>query len=163
MSVEQFLGVAPWMMVAGIATWIGAAWKYSDERQARKLAREDEKKAREEAKAVEMAKHRDDLALKLLAAAREEVAVGRAELDHVREENRALRSIEQHFYHYQQAIDHLEAVLAARDDPNAYAVAERNAMAFLARVKRVEQAKGDIQQAAQIIESAARLEERDKK
>lgn len=160
MDLDQFLGVAPWVAASAIATWIGAAWKYSDERQARKVARDDERKAREEAKTVEMAKHRDDLALKLLAAAREEVEIGRAELDVVREENRALRSIEQHFYHYQQAIDHLEAVLAARDDPGAYAVAERNATAFLARVKRVEQAKGEIQQGIQIVESAGRVKGR---
>lgn len=110
--------------------------------------------------AVDM--HRDDLALKLLSAATEEIQQARKEVEEVRSENKALRALETHFYHFQQALEHLEAILTAGDDVEARKVAERNASSFLARMRRLQQAKGTIQQEIQIVESAHRLDERDK-
>ena len=56
--------------------------------------------------------------------------------------------MEQHFYHFQQSLDHLEALLFA-DTPEAQAAAERNARAFLARMRRLNEAKGTIANEAQ--------------
>ncbi|HWW56349.1 MAG TPA: hypothetical protein VN047_05605 [Sphingopyxis sp.] len=72
-----------------------------------------------------------------------------------------MRAIEQHFYHFEQALEHLEAVLSSADDPDARAVAEKNATAFLQRMRRLQQAKGNIQQEIQVVESANRLERKD--
>ena len=141
--------VAPWVVAGATGAWAVYLHFHG--------VRKDE---RNEAAAVEI--HRDDLVIKLLAAAREEVAEGRAEVEEVRQENKALRAIEQHFYHFEQALEHLEAVLSAGEDPDARAVAEKNAKAFLLRMRRLQQAKGNIQQEIQIVESANRLERKDK-
>lgn len=162
MDTAQFFGVAPWVVVTVIVTWAGAAWKYRDQRAEKREERKQAKADKDAATALEVEKHRDEMILTLLATVKEENERALTELAEVREENRALRSLEQHFYQFKQAIEHLEAVLEARDDTGAYAVAERNAKAFLARVKRVEQAKGNIQNEIQVVESASRLEERDK-
>lgn len=146
------LGATPWVILTALATWAGAMWKYSDERQARK-----------ETKALAVEQHRDDMILTLLATVKEENARALTELAEVREENRALRSLEQHFYHFQQAIENLEALLSSADDPGARAVAERNATAFLERMKRIQQAKGDIQQSIAVIEAAERIDDREQK
>lgn len=131
-----------------LATWGWQAYVHRDARQERR-----------EAKAAEVDVQRDQLAIELLAAARDERKEAREELEDVRRENRALQSLEQHFYHFEQALDHLEAILTAEDE-SARALAERNAKAFLLRMRRLQQAKGNIQQEVQVIESANRLEER---
>lgn len=145
----DLLAAAPWVVACATGGW--AVYLHFH------AARKDERK---DAAAVEI--HRDDLVIKLLAAAREEVAEGRAEVEEVRQENKALRAIEQHFYHFEQALEHLEAILSSTDDPDARAVAEKNARAFLARMRRLQQAKGNIQQEIQVVESAARIERKEK-
>lgn len=146
----DLVAAAPWVVACATGGW--AVYLHFH------AVNKDERK---DAAAVEI--HRDDLVIKLLAAAREEVAEGRAEVEEVRQENKALRAIERHFYHFDQALEHLEAILSAGDDADARAVAEKNATAFLARMRRLQQAKGTIQQEVQIVESAERLNERDDK
>ncbi|ALH82899.1 hypothetical protein [Sphingopyxis macrogoltabida] len=141
-----FLGVGLGAIGTGALTWL---WRFYIHRDARR--------ERDETKAIEVEKHRDDLTLQLLRAAKDEVAEARQEAKVAREENNALRAIEEHFYHFDQALNHLEAVLTATD-ADTRAVAEKNAKAFLARMRRLQRAKGNIQQEVQIIESANRLE-----
>lgn len=148
MSVgEHILSAAPWIVACATGAWAVYLHLHA--------VKKDERK---DTAAVEI--HRDDLVIKLLAAAREEVAEGRAEVEEVRQENKALRAIEQHFYHFEQAMDHLEAVIYS-EDADARAVAEKNAKAFLTRMRRLQQAKGNIQQEIQIVESAIRLDGKD--
>lgn len=157
------LGVPIWVIITAGVTWAGAAWKYSDIRNERKLERGERKAEKDATAALAVEQHRDDMILTLLATVKEENARALTELAEVREENRALRSLEKHFYHFQQAIDHLEALLSAGHDPDARAVAEKNATAFLERMKRIQQAKGDIQQSIAVIEAAERIEDREQK
>lgn len=151
MSGLTFADLWPYLTAIGgaAATWGWQAYLHRDARQERR-----------QAQAAEVDKHRDDLTLQLLRAAKDEVAEARQETKEAREEINALRAIEEHFYHFEQALNHLEAVLTAVDAA-ARDVAERNATAFLARMRRLQQAKGNIQQEVQVIESANRLNERD--
>lgn len=151
------LGATPWVILTALGTWAGAAWRYSDVRQERKEARQE----RKDAKALELEAHRDEMLFTLLQAVKAENERALTELAEVREENRALLALEKHFYHFKQALEHLEAILFAPDTA-ARDAAERAAKAFLDRMKRVEQAKGDIQQAIQVVESAERIEERER-
>lgn len=103
---------------------------------------------------------RDDLAIELLSSARAEVVIApRAEMESLRDEMKALRAMEQHFYHFQQALDHLAAVLFAKD-PGEKATAERNARAFLTRMTRLQEAKGTIANEAQRIDAGLKQQER---
>lgn len=144
-----FLGVGIGALGTGALTWLWRVYVHSDARRERR-----------ETKAAEVEQHREDLTLELLKAARADSQAARSEIEDVRAENRALQSLEQHFYHFEQALDHLEAILTADDEP-ARVVAERNARAFLLRMRRIQQAKGEIQQGIQIIESANRLESKE--
>lgn len=149
MTGLEIFGVAPWMIIAAIVAWLGRAYVYRDR-----------KRSEDATATANVDMHRDDLAIKLLRAANEEVQQVRSEIEDVRQENKALRALEQHFYHFQQALEHLEAVLTAADEATR-AVAERNATAFLSRMRRLQQAKGTIQQEIQVVESASRLDGKD--
>lgn len=102
---------------------------------------------------------RDDLAIELLSSARSEVVTARAEMESLRDEMKALRAMEQHFYHFQQALDHLASVLFAKDDDER-AVAERNARAFLTRMSRLREAKGTIANEVQRVDSGLKNTEK---
>lgn len=125
--------------------WIGAMWLYRD----RKVSEKNEHHDR-----LEM--HRDDLTFELLQAARGEVNVAYTEMKGLREEVRTLRALEQHFFHFQQALDHLEAILFA-ETPAARSAAERSAKAFLKRMRRLDAAKGTLRNEAQLAESIIRV------
>jgi multidrug resistance efflux pump len=88
-------------------------WRYRDKKIEKRIEHDDR---------LEI--HRDDLTFELLQTARAEVAGARVEMGELRDEVRTLRALEQHFYHFQQAIDHLDAVLYA---PNAEARAAPSA------------------------------------
>lgn len=103
---------------------------------------------------------RDDLAIELLANARNEIIAARSEMTGLREEINSLRAMEQHFYHFQQALEHLSAVLCA-DTPEGRVAAERNAKAFLARMHRLQEARGTIAQEAQVISAKLSAKERE--
>jgi hypothetical protein len=55
--------------------------------------------------------HRDELTFQLLQNARLEMASARIEVEDLRDEVRKLRSMENHFFYFQQSLDHLEALL----------------------------------------------------
>jgi hypothetical protein len=147
-EMSDFLGVAPWMAITAIATWIGQAFIY----------RKDVRKMELDHSATVDAS-RAELALELLGSARNEVVQARSEMESLREEVKSLRAMETHFYHFQQAIEHLSAVLFAADDADR-ANAERNAKAFLARMKRLQEAKGTIANEAQRLDSSLKQAER---
>lgn len=147
--MSDFLDVAPWAIVTAIVTWIGQAFIYRKDWRKMEL----DHKANVEAS-------RDDLAIELLSSARAEVVSARSEMEALRDEMKALRSMEQHFYHFQQAIDHLSAVLFAKDESEK-ATAERNARAFLARMTRLQEAKGTIANEVQRMDAG--LKETEKK
>lgn len=133
MDLNSFLGgVAPWMVITALVTWIGQAFVYR--REWRKMELDH---------AAQVDVSRDSLAVELLSSARQEVVTARAEMESLRDEMKALRAMEQHFYHFQQALDHLAAVLFAKDDAEK-TTAERNARAFLTRMHRLQEAKGTI-------------------
>jgi alpha-amylase/alpha-mannosidase (GH57 family) len=126
------LGVAPFAAISAGAAWIGQLWLYRDKRQ----------QASEETHAkVEM--HKDGLTFELLQVARQEMSSTRVEIDDLRDEVKKLRAMEQHYYHFQQSLDHLESLLFAKDE-NDRKVAEGNARAFLNRMQRLNNAKGTI-------------------
>jgi len=128
----DFLGVAPFAALSAAAAWLGQLWLYR-ERRADKREETHER--------LEI--HRDELAFELLKNARQEMASARVEVEDLRDEVRKLRAMEQHFYHFQQALDHLEALLFPKDSAERDA-AERAARAFLNRMKRLNDAKGTI-------------------
>lgn len=137
MDLEQVFGVAPWVLVTGVATWVGAGFNH------RRNVRKDtmDYAAAKEAQSSE-------LVVELLANARSEVKSARTEMETLREEINTLRSLEQHFYHFEQALEHLEAVMHAVDD-EARQHAERLAQAFLTRMRRLQEARGTIANEAQ--------------
>lgn len=154
MDFQYIITVFPWAF-AGVAGTI--AWQA--------YTRRDDKKQKTEAEtaaeAGNMERHRDDLLLKLIKQVTEENKVAFAELDVVREENRALRALEQHFYNFKQAMEHLRDLLTA--DAENRPLAERRAQAFIDRMERMQAAKGDIQQSIQVLESGARVSQREDK
>jgi hypothetical protein len=143
-----FGGIAPWVIVTALVTWIGQAFIY----------RKDWRKMELE-HAAKVDASRDSLAVELLSSARAEVVTARAEMETLRDEMKALRAMEQHFYHFQQALDHLAAVLFAKDEPEK-AAAERNARAFLARMQRLQDAKGTIANEIQRMDAGLRSAEK---
>lgn len=146
--MSDLLGVAPWVVITAAATWIGQALLYR--KDTRKIELDHKEK---------IESSRDDLAIELLSSARAEVVSARSEMESLRDEMKSLRSMEQHFYHFQQAIDHLSAVLFAKDESDK-AIAERNARAFLTRMARLQQAKGTIANEAQRMDSVLKNVER---
>jgi len=105
---------------AAIMSWLVQAYRFRNEHVAT------------------VSKHRDDLTLELLGGARAEMAAAKVEVATLRAEVKGLRSLELHFYLFQQALDHLEAILTA-ETVEQRAVAENNARAFLDRIKRKQQ------------------------
>lgn len=141
-------GAAPWMILTAVVTWIGRAFIYKKEWRKDSL---DHKASLEVS--------RDDLAIELLSSARAEVVTARAEMEGLRDEMKALRAMEQHFYHFQQALDHLACVLFAKTETDRE-VAERNARAFLTRMQRLQEAKGTIANETQRIDAGLKQTER---
>lgn len=149
-----FLGV-PWGVVApvtvastAIVTWVTAAWNYR---------RQTQKNIVDRGERIEI--HRDELTFELLQNARSEMAGARAEVDDLRSEVRKLRSMELHFYHFQQSLDHLEALLFSNTTELRVA-AERNARAFLTRMRRLNEAKGTLANETQRAASEVKITER---
>lgn len=147
-GMTEFIGVAPWVLITALVTWIGQAFLY----------RKDMRKMELDHTAT-VDQHRDELALELLSSARNEVVQARSEMEGLREEIKSLRAMEQHFYHFQQAIEHLSAVLFATDAADR-ANAERNAKAFLSRMKRLAEAKGTIANEAQRLDAGLKVAEK---
>lgn len=139
--LDQYLSLITMGTLTGLVGWFGNAYI-----EKMKLKSSD-RKALAEADA-DIERHRDGLTFQLLDAARQELSMMRSEVD-------KLRPMESHLYHLQQALEHIEALLIV--DPELRSVAERNARAFLNRMRRVEDAKGTIANEIQRQRAAERL------
>lgn len=147
--IQDILGVAPWVVITSIGTWVFAARKHYKTRSREAIARSER---------LEI--HKDGLAFELVRGARQELIATRVEMDELHLEVRKLRKMEKHFFHFQQALDHLDALLSA-ESADARALAERNARAFLNRMRRLDEAKGTIANEMQRAESEAEIAQRD--
>lgn len=78
--------------------------------------------------------HRDSLTFQLLKAAKDEVAAARAEVA-------MFRPLAQHLAHFEEAINHIERLVAATDN-REYTMAQKAANNFLTRMKGM----GNLQQ-----------------
>lgn len=148
---SEVLGVTPWVIFTGIASWFVSM--YANRAKAKKDAVQH---------ADRLEVHRDELTFQLIASAKQEMSAARVEVDDLREEVKKLRAMENHFYHFQQSLEHLEALLTA-DTPEARAQAERNARAFLNRMRRLNAARGTITNEAQRMTSEIALMDREDK
>lgn len=152
---SEFLGVAPWVIITAVVSWFGSLWANHA-----KGRRDALKEFHDQADRLEI--HRDDLTLQIIQSGREELALARVEVDDLREEVRKLRGMETHFYHFQQSLDHLEALITA-STLEEREQAERNARAFLNRMRRLQAAKGTIANEAQHAASEIELLDREDK
>lgn len=148
---SEVLGVAPWVIFAA-----GVSWFLSMVNTRRTI----KKDAVEHGDRLEM--HRDDLTLQIIRTGREELQFARIEVDDLRNEVKKLRAMENHFYHFQQSLDHLEALLTATTDEER-ALAEKNARGFLNRMRRLQSAKGTIANETQRAVSEIELMDREQK
>lgn len=89
--------------------------------------------------------HRDGLTIQLLATAR-------AELSALRQEVERLRPNEAHIRHFEMALNHMERILLAENEPERKR-AERGARAFVNRMRRLAEARGVIANEVQLLES----------
>jgi hypothetical protein len=149
MAPSEFLGVAPWVVLSAALTWAANAWVYSAKRT-------DAKKLAQHQSDDRLIIHRDELTFELLQNARLEMASARIEVEDLRDEVRKLRAMENHFFFFQQSLDHLEALLFS-ETPEARTAAERSARAFLNRMRRLNEAKGTIANEAQRAASSVEL------
>lgn len=138
------VSIVPFAVVSSAVTWAAQAWGYARKRKI---------ETNEQSDRLEI--HRDQFTLELLQNARTEIALVRCEINELREEQSTLRKLEQHVYHFQESLDHLERVLFASDDD--FAQAKRNATAFLNRMRRLQEIKGTTLNEAQILESEKSL------
>jgi alkylation response protein AidB-like acyl-CoA dehydrogenase len=99
--------------------------------------------------------HQDSFVIELLATAREEVAAARVEAVE-------MRSLQLRLLHFEEALDHIQALLDATNagDPVARLAAERRAHQFLIRMKRLADARGAIGNEIQVQESKSHLAEK---
>ncbi len=148
---SEFLGAAPWAIIAAVVAWFSSAWKYRDTKKEKEI---DHSNA--------LVVHRDELTLQIIRTGREEIAAARLEVDDLRDDVKKLRAMENHFYHFQQSLDHLEALLGAVT-PDEREAAERNARAFLNRMRRLQEAKGTVANEVQRAVSEVSIVEREKK
>jgi hypothetical protein len=146
---SEVFGVAPWVIIAAVVSWFGSALKHREKKKQETI---------EHADRLEV--HRDELTLAIIRTGREELAVARIEVDDLRDEVKKLRAMENHFFHFQQSLDHLEALLTATT-PEERATAERNARAFLTRMRRLQEAKGTILNETQRVASEVALLDRE--
>lgn len=137
----NLLGVAPWVIIAAIVSWFASIYVHREKAKKENVEHKDRLEV-----------HRDELMFQLLTSARLEMSSARTEVEDLRDENKKLRSMENHFFHFQQSLDHLEALLMAVD-AEARALAERNALAFLNRMRRLQEAKGTLTNEVQRAES----------
>ena len=145
----EVLGVAPWVVIAAIVSWFASMWTYRETVK---------KEVHKHADRLEI--HRDELTFQLLQSAKHEMSATRVEIEDLREEVKKLRAMENHFFHFQQSLDHLEALLFA-ETPEARTAAERAARAFLTRMRRLNEAKGTLANEAPRVASEITLLDRD--
>lgn len=146
--MTDFLGVAPWVIVTALGTGVGQYLLF--QRQWRKDGLD--------AEAV-VEKTRNDLTIQLLSSARAEAVAARSEIDGLHMQVTSLRQLEQHFFHFQQALDHLDAIVNAESE-GARKAAERSGRAFLNRMRRLMEARNTIANEVQTVDSGLKETER---
>lgn len=151
----DILGFAPAAIITAVFTYGGTVWAYRDKIR----AQQEEARDKREETADRLKMHNDELAFELLKSARVEIGAARIEIEELRGEVNTLRALESHFYHFQQALEHLEAILNV-EAPEERAMAERNARAFLIRMRRLQTAKGTIRNEIQSADSAIEIANR---
>jgi len=144
----DLIKLVPFVAVTNAITWGSAAYRYRVSQKEKQADKHDR---------LEI--HRDELTFELLQSARAEMAVLRSELDDMRKETNTLRKLERHFFHFQQALDHLDALLSA-SSPDERENAERNARAFLNRMRRLAESEGTIANEVQRVQSEVSVKER---
>ena len=101
-------------------------------------------------------KHRDRLTFDLLDAARAEALALRSEVAIARSEAADLRPLQIRLAHFEEALDHITAMLNAEGEEEKKAAARR-ARAFLNRMRRLAEANGTLINELQREMSAASL------
>lgn len=101
---------------------------------------------------ADLNKHRDEMLVELLEAARKELALARIEAVELQIHLRRLG-------HFEEALAHIDALIAAKT-VEARAAVERAAGLFLVRMKRLEEAYGTARNEVQIEHSAESLKDR---
>lgn len=148
---SEILGVAPWVIIAAAVSWFSSMY-----------ANRDKKRDDATDHSTKLVVHRDELTLQIIRTGREEISAARLEVDDLRDEVRKLRAMETHFYHFQQSLDHLEALLTA-NTPAEHADAERNARAFVNRMRRLQSAKGTVANEVQRAQSETSVSDQETK
>jgi hypothetical protein len=97
--------------------------------------------------------HRDELTIQLLTAARSECEALRIELARRGPVN------EEHARHFMSALNHIQAIVMA-DNPAERKTAERSALAFLTRMRRLADVRGTLANEAQRLQSGIGLIDR---
>lgn len=144
----NIFGVAPWIIIVALASWIGKGFIFSQNILKNEMDYE-----------AVVEKTRSELTIQLLSSARSEAVSARAEIEGLHSQVTSLRALEQHFFHFQQALDHLDMIINATDDLSRKN-AERAARAFLTRMRRLIEAKGTIANEVQTVESGLAATER---
>lgn len=119
--MEDLVAGTPLAAIVGFVTWLAT---YLQQKTQAKNSRTDK-----------LNEHRDGLVLDLIKNSRDEMQALRTEAELVKAEVAKLRPLEQHYFHFMQSLDHLEAILLAETDGQRK-VAEHNARAFLGRVRK---------------------------
>jgi hypothetical protein len=138
------LEIGPIMTAAGaggVFTWIGqsavAFIKARSHRHAATLATDSATERHAISEANELDRHRDRLTFDLLQAAREEVAAARRDAAD-------LRNLQARLHFFDEALDHLSALLLATEERDTSGKAERRARAFLLRMTKAGEYHGNI-------------------
>ncbi len=142
-------GYAGAAVTSGALTWIGNAvlqrWMKKDEAASKQLDAN-----------VQIAHHRDQFVIELLATARTEAAAARQEATAAYDQVARFREIEIRLGHFDEALDHISRLLAAEGTEERKA-ATRMAKAFMTRMHRLQEARGTMANEAQIERSKAAL------
>lgn len=137
-----------WLQGAGTLGALALASKFFiDRREAQRKSTADTRGAD-----LDLERHRDGLTFELLEAARAEIGALRSEV-----ERRRLG--EEHIRHFEDALLHIEALLLVENDAERI-TAERQARAFLNRMRRMQEARGIIANELQRIDSARSIQDR---
>lgn len=142
--MNEFLSALPWVVITGVGGWFGHVFVLQ------MTARNTARLASVEAE-IDIEKHRDGLTFEVLAMARGEIAT-------LTKQIKELRPLEAHLYHLEQALEHLENLLHA--EPETRASIERNAKAFVTRMRRLAEARGTVANEIQIMSSTEHMAEK---
>ena len=127
---------------AGGASLVGFIWLYLNHRKMQNQHAVDGRKAD-----LDLEQHRDQLTFDLLKAAQSEIKALRLDRE---------RFNDLHIQHFEDALGHIEALLLVENNADRKA-AERQARAFLNRMRRLAEVRGVIANEVQRLESERNL------